>query len=204
MHKILAFILSAILGVFTAPTYSQVIDRAQSSVVRITGDKDMMTLDGPQHGYYVCTGEVIALNRVLTAAHCVGDRMLADGHDAKVLKADETTDLAVLEVATKKPTLTMRDAPVERFETLSGIGYAWGLTRLSVLAERVFLTRVTPPDDNSPAPKILVQPGFIGGMSGGPVVDTNGLMVGIVQETGDGIGLGVSVLQIRAFLESVN
>ena len=203
MHKILALFV-AFISLFHGSTYTQVVNKAQMSIVRITGEIDVMTMFGPQHGRYSCTGEVIAPNRVLTAAHCVGETMLADGVGVKVLKVDQSTDLAVFEVKINRPALVLRDAPVTRFEQLSGIGYAWGLTRLSVLTERVFLTEIAPPEDSSPAPKILVQPGFIGGMSGGPMIDQDGLQVGVIQESGDGIGLGVSVTQIHAFLEGVN
>ncbi len=41
---------------------------------------------------------------------------------------------------------------------------------------------------------------FIGGMSGGPVVDDRGRMVSMVQQGKDGISAGVGVAVIRAFL----
>lgn len=198
-HALLAFLV-IIASLFHTPTYPEVINRVQASVVRVTGEMDVDTFFGPMHGSYTCTGEVIALNRVLTAGHCIGERILADGVPIKgVLASDAYYDLALLDVSTQKPFLTFRDEPVQRFEKVSALGYAFGFTQISVLDERVFLVNAIPPDSGN-LPKILVQPGYIGGMSGGPVVDANGQMVGIVQQTGDNIGLGVGVLIIRAFL----
>jgi S1-C subfamily serine protease len=198
MHKLLSILL-AFISLFHSPTYTQVVDKAQASVIRITGEMDVMTFFGPMHGSYSCTGEVVAPHRVLTAAHCNGDKMLADGLQVKVIAYDKYFDLMLLDVPTEKPALIFRDTPVVRYEPLTAIGYAWGLDKLTVLPERPFLFNVIPPEDPT-APKMLVTPGYVGGMSGGPVIDAAGLMVGIVQETGDGIGLGVDMTQIHAFM----
>ena len=61
--------------------YSRMVNRVQSSVVRITGRMDV-PFEGPLS--YVCTGEVFAPNRVLTAAHCVGILMQVDGQAVDV------------------------------------------------------------------------------------------------------------------------
>lgn len=193
MHMILAFLLS-LLSLFHTPTYTEVIDKAQASVVRVTG-----TLDDIE---YFCTGEVIAPHRVLTAAHCVGDNMAADGIPVGtgILAYSKYFDLALLDVKTEKPALALRRLPIARFEDLSAIGYGWGLSHMFALKVNPFLTNMKMPDENPSAPEMLAQWGYVGGMSGGPVIDSRGLMVGIVQRTGDGVGLGVDVLQIEAFI----
>lgn len=209
-----AFGLVAVL--FCHPSPSQVIERAQASVVRITGVMDVeeeslqawhpaiswtYTQDGARANY-VCSGFVIGHHLVQTAAHCVGKDMTADGIKATVLKVSKGYDLALLDVATDKAPLKFRDSSVERFEMLNGIGYAWGWTVQSVLAERAFLVDTAPYEDG--APGLIVQFGYIGGMSGGPVIDNEGKVVGIVQQSNGQVGYGVATNLIRAFLVGVH
>lgn len=208
--KLLFLPFLALFGFFTSheTTYSRMVEKAQQSVLRISGQADGVDWHGQTSVHdFVCTGEVIARDLVLTAAHCTHTTypLLADGVVVEVLKVDEYADLAALQVSTSKPALRLREADVVRFEPLTGIGYAYGLRRISALAVRPFLINqfspFEPPDKT--APGILVQPSYIGGMSGGPVIDADGEMVGIVQQGYDGIGYGVGTLVIRAFLLGV-
>jgi len=176
---------------FHGQTYVHTVDRVSSSVTHIIG-----VTDEGQHG--MCTGFVIAKHRELTAAHCAGTDMTADGLVATVLKTDKYVDLALLEVGTEKPALSFRDIPIARFEPLTAIGYAWGWKYLTVLGVRALLIDVQP--NVSMAPGLFAQPGYIAGMSGGPVTDIDGHVVGIIQQTNEGVGFGVTVPLIKAFL----
>lgn len=179
------------------------VDRVSMSIVRITGEREVEGWFGAQQVTYTCSGEVIAINRVLTAAHCVGEKLLSDGTVATPLSVNEDMDLALLQTKTSKPALVRRETQVLRYEPLTAIGYAWGLTSLSALSVTPFLIDITPEKGLSPG--ILVQPAYIGGMSGGPVVDESGQMIGIVQaSTPEGVGYGVGVKLIEAFLVGTN
>lgn len=166
-------------------------NRVQSSIVHITEE----TQNEPNG---VCTGIVLAPDRVLTAAHCLGDAVQADGRTAIVLKSDAFYDLALLNVVTVRPILPMAVDTVVRGEYVSAFGYGWGWDHLTMLTCRVVLV------DFSPNPKmpvgIFTQGGYIPGMSGGPVVNADGELVGIVQQTNGNIGYGVGAVLIRAFL----
>src|SRR3990167_5164102 len=109
LHTILAPFI-ALTSLFSASPLTRMVDRVQSSVVRVTGERETF--------HYICSGEVIAPARVLTAAHCLGGSMLADGQTVRVLKVDEYYDLALLETITTKPRLAFRDVPVQRLETM--------------------------------------------------------------------------------------
>lgn len=190
-------------------SYTKMVDQVEKSVVRISGHITRLTEDGVISGTYTCTGEVIGVGKVLTAAHCVqGDEgtMTADDETLTVLKSDESLDLALVSVETHdKPALGMRALPVYRFEHLTAIGYAFGYTKMSVLAEIVFMLHDNPWSKNDPevTPGIIVQGGYIGGMSGGPVVDAKGLQVSIVQRGNEFIGYGVNAKTITDFLAGV-
>ena len=195
MKVLVLSLLTAFFGLFTShqTAYTKMVDRVSSSVVRIIAVKD--------DGLHTCSGEVIGVNLVLTAAHCVGDTMSVDGIPAKVLKGDAYFDLLLLSVPTTKPAIRFRSSNVVRYEDLTAIGYAFGWTKLSVLQVRAYLLNIDPFDsENAKAPGIVTQGAFIPGMSGGPVVDADGEMVSMAQQANGGVGFGVGVQLIKAFL----
>ncbi len=193
-HLMRALLVVALVGVSACAAlirYDVRTTPVSRSIVRVT-EETKGSPDG------VCTGMVLAQNRVLTAAHCVGEAMQADGQPAIILKVDEFYDLVWLDVLTIRPILVLSDDPVHESDEVQAYGYAWGWDRLTMLTCRVVHV------DFSPNPKmpvgVFTQGGYIPGMSGGPVVNSRSEMVGIIQQTNDGIGYGVGVQLIRAFL----
>ena len=202
MSRLVALLLSlSLLGSSSSGVYEKkLVDRVSLSIVRITGEMTVMTFEGPMTGHYVCTGFVLAVDEVMTAGHCaVGTQMRADGRDVqKVLRLDKVADLALLKVETRRPPLKIREREAERFEAVTAIGYGFGWDQVLAIATQVLLTAYSPCDECPPG--LIMQPGFIGGMSGGPIVDQDGQLIGIVQQANEGIGYGVGSLIIRAFL----
>lgn len=177
--------------------------KASSSVVMITGVKEMQTIFGPQTGKYKCSGFYIDHNLILTAAHCVGTEMTASGVPVKLIKADEYYDLALLKTSLESDTwLEFRDEETKKDEVLTAIGHAYGWKPLSIFKVTVMLVNYSPEGDDAPC--IIVRGTYIGGMSGGPVIDKNGKVVSIVQKGTDQVGCGVPVLLMRAFLLGVD
>ena len=191
MRTLLFIMLASVAGCAALIHYDVRTVPVARSIVRITEE----TRDTPDG---TCTGMVLAQNRVLTAAHCVGEAMQADGQPAIILKVDEFYDLAWLNVQTVRPILALSDEPVHESDEVQAYGYAWGWDRLTMLTCRVVHV------DFSPNPKmpvgVFTQGGYIPGMSGGPVVNTRSELIGIIQQTNEGIGYGVGVTLIRAFL----
>ncbi len=175
----------------SADVETAILEQAAKSVYLIHAVK-------AEEGRVACSGFLIADSLVLTADHCVGDSMTVAGIAATVVSADEYYDLALLSAPVHDTPLLFRDAPVTRFEFLAGIGHAYGWQRLLLLHVRVYYVDITP--EKGMRPGILVKPGYIGGMSGGPVVDADGYVVGVIQASNHDLGYGVGVKLIRAFL----
>jgi hypothetical protein len=174
-----------------ADPHERMVNTVMQSVVKI--DVDMGVAQGS------CSGEVVAPRRVLTAAHCLGDALVIEGQSARPIAIDEYQDLLLLDAVTVRPALTLRAEPVARFEPLTAIGFAWGWTKAMILQVFPVLVHFSP-DEDTMAPGIFVQGQYIGGMSGGPVVDQNGQQVGIVQQGNQGVGYGVGADAIADFL----
>lgn len=190
---------------FGGMSLPKVVDHTSASVIRVTGIK---TLTDPREIYfnggkdtypYACTGFMVRPKEFLTAAHCISKTMFGDGVKVTtILKVDDYFDLALVELDTNKPALELRLEPVERFEEATGVGYGFGFGKLLVTRHLVTLVDYTPEPDL--APGIWFSNTFIGGMSGGPVVDNKGRVIAVIQRGGESAGYGVNTLTMRVFL----
>lgn len=191
--KIRSILIAGLIGLLSlvSCSASPVVDHIRASLIRLEA---VVPLEGTK----VCTGFVIAPDTVLTAAHCMGPLLTADGVEATLIHGDEYFDLAVISTKTGKHPLTIRSKPVYLGEPLRGTGYAWGWSIPLSMKQTVLIPSY------SPAAKIVVgiitQGGYEGGMSGGPITDMNGDVVGVVQRHMDNTGYGVGEPIIRAFL----
>ena len=197
LHTFLApfLLVFSLLGGYPADLPQQ-IDHASASVVRITGTRPTPF---SEHSNYVCSGFVLAPQRVITVAHCLGDSMRVDGKAlTAVLAWDTFYDLALLDAPTAKPALRIRESPVAHLEGVVGLGYGYGRKQLTPTFHHV--VRVDYTIDPAYQPGVVVQHGYIGGMSGGPVVDFDGQLIGVVQRSNETTGFGVDVRALRTFL----
>jgi S1-C subfamily serine protease len=142
-----------------------------------------------------CTGFVIDNEKdlVLTAAHCDGPELYADLTPAKIKAKDVKNDLLVLHVeGIDRPALKLAKKNPIIGEEVASYGYGWGLERPMFRVAHIS-------DDNSfvtsieGGPWFVFDAGFVGGQSGGPVVNIDGEVVSVVQRSGDGTGLGMGV-----------
>jgi len=183
---ILAFLLSLLI---VAPVHSQnqiSIEQIQKSIV-------MVGVIAPQANKNIgCTGIVTStvLNEVLTAAHCVEQSglILVDNVPSQILRKDK--DIAILRYELKnKPPAQIRKGSVKVGENVIAVGFAWG--------ELAALGRMVAKLDEG---TLWMDGPVIPGMSGGPVIDKNGQVVGIIQISNNVVSGSTDAKQIRKLL----
>lgn len=197
MKRVLLSILVAIVATVNLPAadWSETVKKVEASIV--------WAQVGDSGG---CTAFLInqAKHYLMTASHCdPGSEgvLWVDSVRAKVLVLDSKRDLMIVEAAEidpARPALKLAAKnPVIGQEVMS-VGYGYAL-------ERPFFRRASVQDDKMALPGVEGGPfistdaPFVGGQSGGPIVDIAGNIVAIVQR-GDGgtTGLGVGVETISA------
>jgi S1-C subfamily serine protease len=153
-----------------------------------------------------CTGFVINdkagekgdRDYILTANHCDGKDLLADNAPAKVVYKDAKKDLLVLEVEdTGRPALKLAKENPKIGDEVASYGYGFALERPMFRVTHIADDKTYIPEEGIGGPFIVTDAVFVGGQSGGPVVNKNGEVVLIVQRGGSGVGLGVGAEVIK-------
>ena len=153
-----------------------------------------------------CSGFVIDAVRkyVMTAQHCQPLEqgvLWVDRVPAKVVSRDSKKDLLVVVVEHLDPirvALKLADKNPVRGQEVMSAGYGFSLERPFFRKASVQDDQLMIPDNGIGGPYISTDAPFVGGQSGGPVVDISANVVSIVQR-GDGgtTGLGVGAEIIR-------
>ena len=187
MKPILALI--AVLTLAT-PAVSQpptIINKTYHQIVQLSAVM-------PQGGNTFCTGVVVGITRVLTAEHCVTDETFVNGAPARVVKKNGW--LVLLDVPLQQSIIDIAKVePVDGDEaTTIGFVDSDG-TRLTLKRHVAGFGTVT-------ANKFMFLDGpLVQGMSGGPVINAKGELIGINQMTNPFTGAVSTLKEIRAFLK---
>jgi S1-C subfamily serine protease len=191
-----ALFLSLSSLALAAPDWSAVAEKVAKSAVFVESAEGS------------CTGSVINASArekkdkdfILTAAHCYGERQFADHMPASVVYRDEKSnrDVMILEVEdTGRPALKLAASNPARGSDVASYGYGFGMADAMFRQANVSSTSYFIPEDGIGGPFIMINAGFIGGQSGGPIVNAQGEIVMIVQRGSDSVGIGIGAEQIR-------
>lgn len=162
---------------------------APTSPVRSIAEINWRFPDG-NLGY--CTGVQVSINTLLTSDHCAPDglEISVDGKPTRVIKKEEDT-FALLQTEIGRPIIKIAQKEPAFGEEVFSYGNAFNNRThvLSRMVSRVF-------------DGIIVLDGPLApGMSGGPVINQNGELVGINQAANQIFGFATGVKEIRAFLK---
>ena len=174
--------------------WSNIATRLQESSFAIS------TLEGKIY----CTGFVVDNKRdyALTADHCMHNRWveeggtMVDGVVPEELWGDDALDVAVLHIpGIDRPELKPQFKPARAGQEMGSFGFA----RESGLKEHFragVVSGVEAVVDGLDGAWTVTDQPFIGGMSGGPVVDTDGKLISMVQRSNSVTGIGRSIQEI--------
>lgn len=173
-------------------------ERALASLVKVTHPNKELDEDGDKTTS-VCGGFVLntSLGDIMTAQHCVDPEMPSsvDGRPARLIRWKDGFALLAIIPDFMKPQLDISTRMPDFDEELLTVGY--GYTELTMLRVRVGMM-----PHLEGIRHIGVYPPLIKGMSGGPVLDMRGKVVGMNQATTDQIGFICSGREMKAFLDS--
>mgnify|MGYP001585790413 CR=1 FL=1 len=176
-----------------------------SAVIKLV-EKSLVWIEVGNQG--ACTGFVIdqARHYVMTAAHCAPgehDILWVDRVPAKIISKDSKKDLLVVEVKDldpARPALKLAVKNPVRGQEVMSAGYGFALERPFFRQAHIQDDALTIPEGGVGGPYISTDTPFVGGQSGGPVVDVEGNVVCIVQR-GDGgttgLGTGAEIIRLR-------
>lgn len=169
-------------AIYTSPPS---IDKAIRSLVRVE-------FEAQPKGVHVCTGFVVSSSKgwAITARHCVIDKtpVYVDGQESEIVKQNGLFTIVRIPPMSK-PTLELRDRELPIGERLYAIGYGFG--QLMVF-NRGFSGWIDK--------DIMLDGPLVGGMSGGPIIDQDGRVVGLNQASSEYIGLGCSYKELKEFI----
>jgi S1-C subfamily serine protease len=187
-------ILTAMLGV-SQHTWSPLAAAIGKSVVFIQGG------DGGS-----CTGFVIVADvkggkdHILTAAHChkSGHELYADSVSARIIFKDLKKDLMILEVDDlDRPAVTIAQKNPQTGEEVGSFGHGYGFEEPMFRHAYVSNAAITLPDIEG-GPLVMIDAAYVPGQSGGPIINSSGEVVSIVQRASNLVGVGIGAEAIRA------
>jgi S1-C subfamily serine protease len=169
-------------------------------------EKSVVTIERNDAGTS-CTGFIINakakdkddddVDYVATAAHCEAAKLWADQSVATVIAKNKEKDLIVLSIEDSgRPALKLATNNPSVGDTAASFGYGYGLERplfrITHISAETYI-----PYDGIGGPLFMTDATFVGGQSGGPVVNEAGEVVMMVQLGTNSVGMGVGAETMR-------
>ena len=200
MKRVVFAILALALS---APVYAN--DWSKAADILSKASVYLETAEGSCTGFVInvnarsAVKEGVKKNFVLTAAHCDGDKLFVDHVPATVVYKDSKKDLLVVEVEDLgRPALKLAAKNPKIGDPVASYGYGLGLERAIFRTATISDDALYIPEAGIGGPFIVTDAQFVGGQSGGPVVNLSGEVLLIVQRGGSGVGIGVGAEIIQA------
>lgn len=195
MRPLLATVLALTL-VISVPVWGFDWSHAATTIAKST-----VVIQHKVHGLNkyqtVCTGFVTGFEEITTADHCYGSDMRVDGMAAIEVGHDLEFDLMILKVpGLRKVPVLFNPIPVEVGKEIAAYGHAYGGSDMTLKTGNVG-------KHDRHNYEVTFDSTYIGGMSGAPVIDTGGMVVGIVQSSNSNLGLGADSEAILWFIGMV-
>lgn len=195
-------LVAVLLGVFSGVTdWALIVKPATKQVPRLEILKDGSESPG------ICSGVIInkELGYVMTAAHCVDGpadsiSITVNGRHAVILRSNRLIDIAVLRTTLKdeEQIELAEESPAQGAE-VAILGFAFGIEKMAVQFGRVSQTL------NGETRSLFINADLIFGDSGGPVIDSDGKLVGLnsrIYYSGPAhMASAVPIEQIKDFVE---
>jgi S1-C subfamily serine protease len=205
MKRAMVAIVAGLYAFCGVPYATSVMAADWSALVKDL-TKSVVTIERNDAGTS-CTGFIInskvkkdqdTLTYVLTAAHCEAGKLFADQAEAKVVARNTEKDLLVLAVEhLDKPAMRLAQDNPKVGDELASFGYGMGLERpLFRIAHVSAETYI--PYEGIGGPLFMTDATFVGGQSGGPVINAAGEVVMVVQRGTDSVGIGVGADTIKS------
>ena len=191
MKTIVLLTVLLVPSVASAADWSLVFNKIKDSVVYVESNEGS------------CTAFVIDEEKdlVLTAAHCYADvkELYVDKKPVgKIVHKDTKKDLMVLHVPDiDRPSIALAKDDPKIGDEVASYGYGYGLEQPFFKAHHVMGSDIHINEQGIGGPLVGVDTSYDPGMSGGPLVNTSGELVGIVQMGNDSIGFGVGTDTLR-------
>ena len=197
MYRILttlALTLTLLVPLAAVSPWTPIAERLSPSVVFLE------TIDEGGEREGACSGFVIdtVKKHVLTVAHCDdAETILVNDTKGVILFKDIRKDLMVLGVANleKLPAIALATHDPQVGDEIMSIGFGYGLDKPMVRVSMVSITNLNIKGRSGPF--FVFDAGFILGQSGGPILDSEGKLISIVQQGDAGSGIGVNIKVIR-------
>jgi S1-C subfamily serine protease len=188
-----AIMVLALANTAGATDWSANAEKLAKSVVYIE------TADGSCTGFVINSDAKNEKDYVLTAAHCDGSKLYADGSDARVIYKDLKKDLMVLEVEdTGRPAVMLAKNNPKPGDELASYGYGYGFERPMLRITHVADDNTHIDQDGVGGPFIVTDATFVPGQSGGPVINAAGEVAMMVQLGSNAVGFGVGAEVMRS------
>lgn len=183
-----ALLMFALPTVFASPDWRIAAEKIAKSAVFISSPEGS------------CTGFVIDNDRdyVLTAAHCDAKELFVDQTPAKVVHKDVKKDLLVVHIEDlDRPALKLAKDNPKTGDEVASFGYGYGLERPMFRVTHISDDKIFIPYEGIGGPLVAVDTTFVPGQSGGPVINSEGEVVMIVQLGTPIVGFGVGAETIH-------